>query len=692
MSKAKKTAAARFVGFSKKAFNPQKPKKAAVGLRSLSDWIALLFKKKRTATVKSSLKDFTSGGQLTMHSVRMFGQAARSVFWIVVILFILLWGMCFFLNTKAFDRYLVFESLDAYRKGILRGKRATHWLLDENQQPIEVVARDLIKHPRTRISLEACFKSFKVGALQALFLSLIPFIVLTRYFCLRGTQGRSPTDFTGQMRVRAEDLSKSLRKANKASSFELSGLPLLKGAEVQHLLLTGTTGTGKTLCLEELMDQIRAKKQRAIVYDIEGTFVSHYYRKGQDILLNPLDKRCPAWNVWQEGNKASDFEAMAVSMMPLHLAGTDPFWIHSARTIFACAAQGLELKNQRSMKELLVPLFSESLGSLSRLVSGSVAESLVSDKNEKTALSIKATLSTYCKALRYLQDEGGPLFSISDWLKCDAQDSWLFIATDAQSVEALKPLISVWLDVAAKSVLSLAPSDTRRLWFILDELPSLHRLPNLINTLARGRKYGGCFVAAIQDIHQIRGLYGHNEAETFLSLFNTNLCYRTKCPQTASWMSKIMGGLEYMEKKEAYSYGAHETRDSVSVQPERRREAVIKETEFLELNDCEAFLKLPGHWPVTSLRFTPKEREKLSEPLLEKDLRALLVFDLKETKKNSDKPATATESANTVEPEEGPPSQESLPPTQTAVVQASKKTLRYELEGMPKDIQSLEKG
>src|SRR5262249_41192829 len=146
----------------------------------------------------------------------------------------------------------------------------------------------------------------------------------------------------------------------------------------------------------------------------------------------------------------------------------------------------------------------------------------------KTALCIKATLSTYCKALMYLKDDtNGPLFSIRKWIEAESGDGWLFIASNALKIEALKPLLSVWLDVAAKSILSLPQSESRRIWFFLDELATLHRLPSLINTLSRARKYGGCFVAAIQDIHQLRALYGRDEAEVLSTLFNTQLYFRT---------------------------------------------------------------------------------------------------------------------------------------------------------------------
>ena len=88
-----------------------------------------------------------------------------------------------------------------------------------------------------------------------------------------------------------------------------------------------------------------------------------------------------------------------------------------------------------------------------------------------------------------------------------------------------------------------------------------------------------------------------------------------------------MGGLEMMEKREGYSYGANDMRDGVSIHQERRREPVVKDTEFLELDDLHAFLRLPGNWPVTQLKFDIKQRAEKEPALIERDLSEVLLFE-----------------------------------------------------------------
>ena len=138
--------------------------------------------------------------------------------------------------------------------------------------------------------------------------------------------------------------------------------------------------------------------------------------------------------------------------------------------------------------------------------------------------------------------------------------------------------------------------------------------------LSQGRKYGVCNVTAFQDIHQLRSIYGRDEAEALLSMYNTNLCYRTKCPDTAMWMSRLTGQREIIEKREGFSYGANDIRDGVSVHQERRKEPLILDTEFLKLNDCEAYMLLPENTPVTKIKLIAKKRPVLSEALVARKL------------------------------------------------------------------------
>ena len=77
-------------------------------------------------------------------------------------------------------------------------------------------------------------------------------------------------------------------------------MPLVKNSETMHLLVTGSTGSGKTNLIHNLMPQVERKSQPAIVVDQTGEMIAKYYNKERgDIIFNgkpvhfsgPLDAR-----------------------------------------------------------------------------------------------------------------------------------------------------------------------------------------------------------------------------------------------------------------------------------------------------------------------------------------------------------------------------------------------------------------
>ena len=564
-------------------------------------------------------RDLTRGGQITMHAIRMFGQVLRRLILWGSLLYIIVAGYYVYKKTIKYQWYLLGSYNIALLKLGLIGNAAKHTVTDPDGKVVIISAKQFVNNPFLKQQLTNLLSIVNNILVTSLKFAGICSVVIVVLLWKKGKLQKTDQGIRGALFLESKRLKRFLKSHSKCSDLNIAGVPLVKDSETKHILITGTTGCGKSVCMMEVMDRIRKRKERAILYDDSGTFIQHYYRKNRDIILNPLDERCPAWNIWQEAQDLADFEAIAASLMPVHLSGSDPFWINSARTIFATLAEKLMYKEPKT-KSLLQPMFSGDLKLINELLRGTVAESLVNESVEKMALSIKSTLATYCKALLYLKVEKEPLFSIKRWLQDQKTDGWIFIASSAEKLEALKPLISVWLDIAARGILSLPQGSKRRIWFLIDELASLHRLHSLSLLLSQSRKFGGCVVTAFQDIHQLRAIYGRDEAEALLAMYNTNFCYRTKCPDTAHWMSRLTGQREIIEQREGFSYGANDIRDGVSVHQERRKEPLILDTEFLKLNDFEAYLVLPENTPVTKVTLTPKNRSIKSKALIPRKL------------------------------------------------------------------------
>ena len=216
----------------------------------------------------------------------------------------------------------------------------------------------------------------------------------------------------------------------------------------------------------------------------------------------------------------------------------------------------METRRVTENRTLVDHLLKTELNQLAEAMEGTVAQSIVDPENPKTALSVRAMLTAHIGALEFLPDTGKP-FSIRDWVSRKDGGSFLFLTSRGDQHASLRGLISTWLEIAVNALLSLDQDGERRVWVILDELPTLHQVPSLQPGLAESRQFGGCFVLGIQVASALRDLYGKNGAETISGLCGTRVVLSAPDRDTAQWSADSLGRAEIEEISEAYSYGAN---------------------------------------------------------------------------------------------------------------------------------------
>ncbi len=80
-------------------------------------------------------------------------------------------------------------------------------------------------------------------------------------------------------------------------------------------------------------------------------------------------------------------------------------------------------------------------------------------------------------------------------------------------------------------------------WFVLDELASLQRLPQLHTAITENRKSKNPLVLGFQGKAQLEVIYGHM-AEVMLSQPATKIFLKTTEPKAAEWVSSAIGKVE----------------------------------------------------------------------------------------------------------------------------------------------------
>ncbi|HBH5252334.1 TPA: type IV conjugative transfer system coupling protein TraD, partial [Escherichia coli] len=384
---------------------------------------------------------------------------------------------------------------------------------------------------------------------------------------------------------------------------------------------------GKTIdmpIIRRLANYARQRGDMVVIYDRSGEFVKSYYDPSIDKILNPLDARCAAWDLWKECLTQPDFDNTANTLIPM---GTkeDPFWQGSGRTIFAEAAYLMRNDPNRSYSKLVDTLLSIKIEKLRTFLRNSPAANLVEEKIEKTAISIRAVLTNYVKAIRYLQgiEHNGEPFTIRDWMRGvreDQKNGWLFISSNADTHASLKPVISMWLSIAIRGLLAMGENRNRRVWFFCDELPTLHKLPDLVEILPEARKFGGCYVFGIQSYAQLEDIYGEKAAATLFDVMNTRAFFRSPSHKIAEFAAGEIGEKEHLKASEQYSYGADPVRDGVSTGKDMERQTLVSYSDIQSLPDLTCYVTLPGPYPAVKLSLKYQTRPKVAPEFIPRDI------------------------------------------------------------------------
>jgi type IV secretory pathway TraG/TraD family ATPase VirD4 len=385
-------------------------------------------------------------------------------------------------------------------------------------------------------------------------------------------------------------------------------LRIPRAAEDQHFEIIGDTGTGKTTLIMQLLRQIQARGHSAIIYDPACEFIQRFYNESRgDIVLNPLDKRCPYWGPSEELVRWAEAKTIAVSLFQRTTDRKDEFFIESPQKIFAHLLLDLPTPSQ------LVAWMSNP-EEIDQRVKGTELAVLIDPKAPQQRSGVLASLGLVADSFHLLpkESETTARWTAREW--SEERKGWIFITSQPAEREALRPLQSLWIDMLVLRLLTAPREGQRPVWFVLDELASLQKLPQLHTAITENRKSKNPIVLGFQGKAQLEVIYGHL-AEVMLSQPATKIFLKTTEPNAAEWVSKAIGKVEIERMRETHYDGS---RDGRNFALERQVEALVLDSEISGLENLRAFLKYGNH--VTRFSFSymnlPEEQPKFLERLV----------------------------------------------------------------------------
>ena len=557
--------------------------------------------------------NFTRGSQIFAHQLRMFGQGSKNsvIAGLVLTIAWLIWRIYQKLSLRdvyyfIIERYVQLKlTIGEYFYPINQIGIKFYYL--EQNTWVYRNARGFVYKFWNITAHGAKINEFEQFLLRSAWIEgIIVFVVSVLvsiiFFAYQGKKAVIKDKIRGADFMEAKTLAKNLIRTKQASCIKFSGLPLVKDSERKHILITGTTGSGKTNMLNELLPQIRKKQDRAIIVDLTGGFTDRFFDPKCDKLLNPFADNTEHWLPWNDCVAVSDFDDIASSFSSYNPRLDDFF----AKTAELVLAEGLRLyQDSRDIKKLIYSIIYSNNKEFARMFQNTAVSGIISSSAPETSSGIQATIGKNIAALKYLQPNGN--FSIRKWF--NEETGWLFITASPNQRVTLRPLIASWISIAIKALMDRNVNNSNNaykvhenMWFIIDELPALQKITALPIALAESRKYGGCFVTAIQNIYQLEEIYGSAGSSSMLDLFGSKFIFRVSDQQTAHRSALMLGEQEIIETQENLSYGSNTMRDGVNMNNLEKRKLLVMPSEIMNLPDLTCYVKLAGNVPITKLQ------------------------------------------------------------------------------------------
>jgi len=409
----------------------------------------------------------------------------------------------------------------------------------------------------------------------------------------------------------------------------LAGVAIPLHDETKHFKFIGTTGTGKSTAIRELLGGALARGDRAVFADPDGGYCRVFFdRYRGDIVLNPFEQGSVKWDLFAELNDPYDVEQLASGLIPCSNDPSASEWRGYARTFLCAVIRRCIGERRRDCAELWRLLAVAPSDELQPLVAGTPAQSFLDPENARMFGSIRSVAMSAIAAFEYIQAQRAASFSVREWVRSTSNCGVLFIPYKAGQIAALKSMIATWVRLAIFEAMSAEENSDQRLWFVIDELDALGAIDGLKDALARLRKFGGRCVLGFQSVAQVSGTYGAADAQTIIENCANTLVLRCSGSEnggTSQFASRLIGEREVLRKqisrgsdREA-AFSARGSRRSRNTSEQLVTETAVMASQIEQLPDFSGYLKVASSraWTRVAIRPARNPGNRPMQPIVQ---------------------------------------------------------------------------
>lgn len=576
---------------------------------------------------RSGLFETMRGGQIVFHYIRMTLQVVKkNVFFIVLMVAFLTLILAAKTTSKEDFKYgLIYTVSIVYVERFKAPDIKTEFKTVNDGKDIVATWGSIYKNKRMKYHYLSLISAVKRGFYLTIGGS---FFGLFGWFWYLKNRGESESNdefkrggMLGTINEHEKMIAKVEKETGKKSVLSVANIKLPPTSRNTGMAFVGSPGSGKSVSINDLLFQLRGLGDKLFVIDPSGDYTRKHYREGIDIILSPTDARSVYWDIWSEGANSQSYHITASSLIREEKGGdSGDFFSRAARFVFEAVAGKLAYEEAakgkpKSLDKLAKYLLRVDDETLVSMVRNTDAKSVLNEGSEKTAASIRATLSVYMQILAKLPQSGMP-FSFKEWVNRD-DDSCVFVPISSVDRAYFKPLLATWFEHLTLQVLSRNMAVRGRIIHaVCDELAQIDKVPSLLMFGAEARKYGGNLVLGYQSPAQLRSVYGDKDASALEDILSSYFIFRVSGSDGSEWASKLLMDQELVKTAESISMGAADVRDSVTLQKSDRVVKVVLASEIVSLPDLSFYARFGRGFKVVRGESVYKEYPDVAIPLI----------------------------------------------------------------------------